>query len=62
MSDREKIVVSAIRLILLVGATYLLHVFVIADTSVFNWHWVARLSFVVSTLFLFVSVNKAENG
>lgn len=62
MSDKERNYVLAFRLVILVAIVYLLHAFVIADASVFNWHWVARLSFVVSTLFLFVSVNRAENG
>lgn len=61
MSSKERNIVLAFRLVISVALVYLVHAFVIADASVFNWHWVARLTFVLSTLSLFVTVNKAEN-
>lgn len=62
MYNKEGAIVLFIKLIFMVSVVYLLHVFVIANPSVFQWHWGARLSFLLTTLFLFVSLQKAENG
>lgn len=57
---KETIIVGVLRLVFVLAFVFLLHAFIFADARIFNWHWLARLSFVVVSSLLFGGLYKAD--
>lgn len=63
---KESLIVGVIRLAFVLAFVFFAHAFIIADIQIFEWHWIARLSFVILSLLVFSTLyivdKKQKNG